>query len=377
MSIIACNSGDKDGIAQEISDSLMVYIGTYTLDNNGKPNGSKGIYIGSFDNQKGELRIFGSAEQTENPSFLAIHPSKKFLYCVNELADSINGGYISAFEIAIDKKSLSFINKVPSMGTWPCHISIDNSGKFIMNANYGNGVVALFSINPTGGLSEAKSMHQHLPKATDGHEVKAHAHMILQDKYNQNVYSSDLGTDMIWVYKLDTLKQILVPATIHIPTQRNSGPRHFEFHPKQPWVYVINELNGTIEAFNSKASFGYWDRFQTVSTLEPGQSDTASCADIHISPSGKYLYASNRARVNNIAMYQINQQSGELKLIGHHLSGGKTPRNFVIDPSGNYMLVANQNSNNIVIFKIDSETGWIENTGKSIEIPAPVCIKFL
>jgi 6-phosphogluconolactonase len=372
-----CNSANQNSNNLSTPDSSMVLIGTYTYGNDGKPNESKGIYIYSFNYQKGELSFISTSPKTENPSFLAISPSKKFIYCVNELADSTGGGYLSSFNIAPDQKSLTFINRVSSMGSWPCHISIDNSGKFVMDANYGNGVVALYSINPDGALSEAKSIHRHLPKATDGPEVKAHAHMILQDKYNQNVFSSDLGTDMIWTYTLDTIKQVLAPSKIHIPTQSKAGPRHFEFHPLQPWVYVINELNGTIEAFNSKANFGYWERFQTISTLEPGQSDTASCADIHISPSGKYLYASNRAGVNNIAMYQINQQSGELKLMGHQFTGGKTPRNFAIDPSGKYMLVANQNSNNIVIFKIDNETGWIENTGKSVAVPAPVCIKFL
>jgi 6-phosphogluconolactonase len=219
-------------------------------------------------------------------------------------------------------------------------------------------------------------VHRHVKKLTDGPEVVPHAHMVQQSKISSSVFSTDLGTDMVWAYILDTLKEKLEPAKIHIPTQTGAGPRHFEFHPFQSWVYVLNELNGTIEAFSTESKIGFWSRFQVISTLGSVKADTISSADIHISPSGKFLYASNRAKINNIAMYQINQQSGELKFMGLQNTGGKTPRNFAIAPNGKFMLVANQNSNNVVVFKIDPENGWIESTEKSVSVPAPVCIKF-
>ena len=378
----SCKSGTSNNNQSAIDDSLksakpmLVFIGTYTqnqLDTNEK---SKGIYLYQLDPKSGELSFVNASPETVNPSYLVIHPNKKWIYSVNEVGNDKENGYLSAFSFNLEQKELQFINSVSSQGTYPCYISTDHSGKYLMTANYGNGTVASFTIKDDGSLSEAISVHQHIRKSTDNPDVKPHAHMILQGPAEQIVYSSDLGTDMVWVYNLNATNGKLEPAKMHIPTQTGSGPRHFEFHPNKPWAYVINELNGTIEAFATKQQFGAWGHFQTISTITDTTYGPASCADIHITPSGKFLYGSNRGNINNLAIYEIDQESGELKLIGHQDIKGKTPRNFAIDPTGMYLLVANQNTNNIITFKIDNSTGKLTETGKSVTIPAPVCIKF-
>jgi len=383
MALIACQSKNSKNTESEIVDNLKntehqyIFVGTYTQNQENENEKSKGIYLYQLNQKSGELSFVSTSPQTVNPSYLAVHPSKKWLYAVNEVGDGEQKGYISTFGIDLDKKQLTFIDSVLSQGKYPCHISLDYSGKYAMVANYGSGTVALLSILPDGSLSESKSIHQHLRKMTDGPEVQPHAHMIVQGPGEQFVYSSDLGTDMVWVYKLDTALGQLELTLQHIPTSNGAGPRHIEFHPILNRAYVINELNGTIEAFETHQNFGKWSRLQTISTLAKNETGPASCADIHITPSGKYLYASNRGEINNLAIYEIDQESGELKNIGYQAVGGKTPRNFVIDPSGTFLLVANQNSNNIVTFRIDNATGKLIETGKSVTVPSPVCLKFL
>jgi 6-phosphogluconolactonase len=265
------------------------------------------------------------------------------------------------------------LNSVSAQGNGPCYVSVDRTGKFAMLANYGSGNVAVFPINNDGSLKEACSTHQHVGKGLTPRQDGPHAHMIVPGQGNF-IYSNDLGTNKTLLYTLDTKGQLHLKKEIEAKT--GAGPRHLAFHSNQKWVYVVNELNGTIEASNVNKVSGDFTRFQTISTLPEGVSVFAGCADIHITPSGKYLYASNRAEVNSIAMYSIDQKSGELKLIGHQTVLGKTPRNFVIDPTGTFLLVANQDSNNVVTFRIDASSGKLIETGLQVEIPKPVCLKF-
>jgi 6-phosphogluconolactonase len=253
-------------------------------------------------------------------------------------------------------------------------VSIDHTGQFAMLANYVSGNVAAYPIRKDGSLNEASAVHQHTGKGTTARQEGPHAHMIIPGLSNY-IYSTDLGTDRIMLYTLDSDGKFTLKKEIE--TQVGAGPRHLAFHSNQKWAYVVNELNGTIEAFHLNKTTGDLSRFQTVSTLPEGQTVFAGSADIHITPSGKYLYASNRADVNNIAMYSINQENGMLKIIGHQSVLGKAPRNFVIDPTGKFLLVANQDSNSVITFQIDSETGKLIETGLQTEIPTPVCLKFL
>jgi 6-phosphogluconolactonase len=349
---------------------LQLFAGTYTENNK-----SKGIYWYQMNPKSGELSFLSSCKTT-NPSYLVVHPNKQWLFAVNETGgiNPKSNGSISSFEIDQVNNRLRFINSVSSRGNYPCFLSIDHSGNFALLANYGTGNVAVFPVNSDGSLKEACSMYQNSGNGPTLQQDSPHAHMIVPGP-GQLIYSTDLGTDNIILYSLDHCGKLLLIKKIVL--KAGSGPRHITIHSNQKWLYVINELNGTIETFNLDKSTGDLSGFQIISTLPEGQIDFAGGSDIHISPSGKYLYASNRANINNIAIYKINQDSGELQLHGHKPVSGTTPRNFVIDPTGTFLLVANQDSNQVITFRIDAESGELFETGYKSEIPMPVCLKFL
>jgi 6-phosphogluconolactonase len=272
---------------------------------------------------------------------------------------------------------MEFINTVSSQGNSPCYITLDKTGKVVLCANYGSGTVAAFPVLNDGSVGEAPAAIQHTGKGPRPEQESAHAHMIIQSPHNDFVYACDLGTDNIYVYKLDTNKGLLVSTGITYKTQSGAGPRHLAFHPTKHYAYVVNELNGTIEVMTADSLSGNLNRLQIVSTLTGEMGKEASCADIHLTPAGNFLYASNRGKVNNLAMYAVDQVTGKLSLIGHQPVKGKTPRGFVIDPTGTFLLVANQDSDNVVTFRIDPSTGKLIDTGFETSIPTPVCLKFL
>jgi 6-phosphogluconolactonase len=368
--------GRNETVTIPFSDKtpILLFVGTYT--DNGK---SQGIYLYQMDKTTGALSFTGISAKTTDPSYLVIHPNHKWLYAVNELGSS-NGkflGEVSAFRIDLDKKQLVFLNTVSSHGSYPCHISVDHSGKFVMTANYGNGTVAVFPIQKDGSLAEASFVDQHQGKGPNAKRQEGpHAHMIMQGFDNRFVYSNDLGIDKILIYNIDTIHGKLTSAG-EVSTLPGAGPRHLIFHQNRKWAYVVNELKGTVEAFDVNKQTGALNRFQSISTLPEGETREPGAAAIHITPNGKFLYATNRAEINNIAMFAIDQESGRLRLLGHQSVKGKTPRNFVIDPSGTFVLVANQNSDNVVTFRIDPVTGLLKDTGIETAIPSPVCLKFL
>jgi len=315
-----------------------------------------------------------------NPAYLSIHPNKQWLYSVNELGskDGKYIGAISAFRIDLKNKKLQFINSAASCGNSPCYISIDKTGQYAMTANYGNGSVAALPIGKDGSLGEVTSVIQHQGKGPNiVRQAGPHAHMITQGLESNTIYSVDLGIDEISLYSLDAHGKLTLTGHNMI-TKPGAGPRHLAFHPYKPWAYVVNELNGSIEAFTTEKITGALARFQTISIL-PGDDNTSApgSAAIHITPNGKYLYATNRGEFNNIAMFSISQSTGELTLIGHQASLGKTPRDFVIDPTGKFLLVANQTTSDVITFKIDASNGKLIDTGIVTKIPNPGCLKFL
>jgi 6-phosphogluconolactonase len=252
---------------------------------------------------------------------------------------------------------------------------VDNSGKFVLVANYVGGNVSVFPVQKDGSLGTATEMIQHAGSgANKKRQEGPHAHNVRLDPANRFAYVSDLGIDKIMIYQFNTGTGKLTPNT---PPSANlkpgAGPRHLTFHPKGKFAYVINELNSTITAFTLDKANGSLQELQTVSTLPAGYSEESFCADIHISPDGKFLYGSNRGH-NSIALFSINVQTGKLTPVDHTPTGGKWPRNFTIDPTGNFLLVANQNTNNIVVYRIDPRTGKLKATGNPIDVPAPVCI---
>jgi 6-phosphogluconolactonase len=352
-------------------NELLLYIGTYTR---GK---SEGIYVYRMNLGSGELRHAATVKGISNPSFLAIDPSRRFLFSVNESGEFMGkkGGGVTAF--AIDRRTgdLAKINERHSPGV-PCHVSVHPTGKFVLAANYGGGNVVIYPVDSDGSLREASDIAQHVgtgadPKRQDG----PHAHCIMVDKSGEYAFAPDLGIDRVMIYRIDAKGGRLVPNGF-AATKPGAGPRHFDFHPSGRFAYVINELDSTLTAFAYERSKGALKELQTVSTLPTEFKGASYCADVHVHPSGKFVYGSNRGH-DSIVAFAIEQGTGKLNLIGHESTGGKWPRNFGIDPTGVFLLAANQNTDNVVTFRIDQQTGKLKATGQVTEIPVPVCLKFI
>lgn len=366
---------DKSSNLLNRDENPLLFVGTYTDD--GK---SEGIYVYRMDKNTGALSYVSVLPKTANPSFVAIHPNHKWIYAVNELSGNKDQytGTVSAFRMNLETMQFELMNTVPSHGNNPCHISVDKTGRYVMVANYGNGSVAIYPLKDDGSLAEASFIDQHRGTGPNTKRQEGpHAHMITQSSDPRFVYNTDLGNDNIYVYKLDTVNGKLLPTDVNYSAQRGAGPRHLAFHPNQKWAYCVNELNGTIEASLIDKTTGALVHQQTISTLSKDEKREPGSADIHITPNGKFLYATNRGEINNIAMFTINQKNGRLQLLGHQSTKGKTPRNFAIDPSGTFLLIAHQNTSNVVTFRIDPQTGILKETGIETTIPNPVCLKFL
>jgi 6-phosphogluconolactonase len=359
--------------AQAAPNDMLVYIGTYT----GGKSKSEGIYVYRLNPATGALTQASVATLKSSPSFLAIDPKRKFLYAVNEV-NEFNGkknGGVTAF--AIDQKTgaLKQLNQQSAPGV-PCHVSVHQSGKFVLIANYGGGNVALYPVNADGSLGAASDVAQHTGTGGDPkRQDRPHAHCIMLDAAGRYAFVPDLGLDKVMIYKLDTAKGKFI-ANGFAPTKPASGPRHFDFHPNGKFAYVISELDSTVMAFAYDKAKGALSEVQTLSTLPEGFSGTSYCADIHVHPSGKFLYGSNRGH-DSIVIYAVDGATGKLTLIGHESTQGKWPRNFGIDPTGQLLLVANQNTDNVVVFRIDQQSGKLKPAGQQIEVGAPVCVKFI
>jgi len=349
-----------------------VYFGTYT-----RTGKSKGIYRARFDVASGKLGQPELAAETTNPSFLAIHPTRKFLYAVGELPGKQGG--VSAFAIEPSGR-LTLLNQQSSVGAGPCYVGVDKAGKHVLVANYAGGSVAVLPIGPDGKLGEATAFVQHVgssvnPKRQSG----PHAHSMFLDAANRFAFVPDLGLDKVMIYKFDAEKGTLVPndpAYAAVPP--GSGPRHFAFHPSGKFAYVINEMLCTITAFRYDAERGALSEVQTISTLpaeetvQPGY----STAEVVVHPSGRFLYGSNRGH-DTIAVFSIDSTSGKLTPVQHEPTRGSIPRNFNLDPTGHWLVVGHQNSESVVVFRVDALTGKLTPTGQTIEVPAAVCVKFM
>lgn len=335
-----------------------LFIGTYT---NGE---SQGIYTLQFNPETGILDSLKLKAVLPNPSFLAISKDKKYLYAVQETADydSLGGG-ISAFKL--DGDNLKLLNSKGTGGAHPCHVALSDEGQLAVS-NYTGGNLAVFDINEDGGLA-GRQLLNHTPSDTTG---VAHAH---KAHFNEDgLFAADLGLDALKRYNKQPYGWIPAhQATIQLPT--GAGPRHFEFNTERSFLYVINELNSTITVFQ-RDDEGSYNPIQTQNTLASDFEGESYCADIHLSPNGKFLYGSNRGE-NTIVIFTVNQESGKINLVGRESVHGDWPRNFTLTPDGNHLLVANQKSNNITVFDRNQETGELKYTNQ-FEIDAPVCLVF-
>lgn len=354
----------------------IFYVGTYTQDG----TNSKGIYAYGFDTKTGEVAPLGVAAETTNPSFVALSPNGHFLYAVNEVGDykGPNSGGVSAFAVDHASGKLTFLNEVATRGADPCYITVDKMGKFVLVANYTGGSVAVFPVLADGKLGGASGFVQHTGHGTNPERQEGpHAHSIDLSPDNRFAYVDDLGLDELLVYKFDNAKGTLAPNDPPFAKlDAGSGPRHFALSPSGKFAYVISEMGRSVTVFSNDAASVKLQHLQTISTLPKDFTSRNDDAEIEIHPSGKFLYASNRGN-DSIAVYAIDPDKGTLTLVEITPTGGKEPRAFEIDPSGKFLFAANQKSDNIVVFRIDEKSGRLTPTGKVLNVPSPVCVKFV
>ena len=351
------------------SQKYFLFIGTYT------GSGSKGIYVYTFNASTGKVQWISNTEAI-NPSYLAIAPGSKLLYACTETRTA-NAGGISAFRFDREKGTLTFINKQSSGGDNPAYVSVHKSGKWVIPGNYSGGSLSAFLVNEDGSLRPYSQLIQHTGTSVNKQrQDMPHVHSTVFSPKGDYLFVPDLGLDKVMIYKFNaSAEKPLQPASpAFISTTPGSGPRHFIFHPNKKWAYLIEEMGGAVSAYQYKK--GRLDVMQRIFTHADTATGEFGSADIHISPDGKFLYASNRGRENNIAIFSIDKK-GKLSLAGFQSTMGVQPRNFTIDPSGKYLLAANQRTGNIVIFKRDINTGLLHYTGEQINIPEPVCLKMM
>ncbi|MCU1224685.1 MAG: lactonase family protein [Edaphobacter sp.] len=379
---------------------FFMYSGTYTgfkSVHNSLPVGpgqshSKGIYVSRFNAATGDISEPQLAAEIINPSFITIAPNHRFLYAVIEDPTSVgppldHASYVSAF--AIDPKSgkLRLLNTLPSGGTSTCFISTDKTGHFIFMAHFGSGSISVMRVKEDGSLGEQTSFMQHI-----GHSVflpvqaSAHPHSVIASPDNRHVIVSDLGQDKIFVYNFDEKTGLLSPPTPSFVTVApGGGPRHFIFDPAGKFGYQLGEMSGAIDVFSWDAATAKLSHVQTAhfSPIPNFTGDNHS-AEIEISPDGKFLYESNRRThedgtrgPDTIGVFAIDPVKGTLTEVQQSPTGGIQPRSFALDPTGSFLLSANEATNGVFVYKVDPSTGKLTPTGKSSMIDTPVCIKFV
>ena len=358
-----------------ISKHPFVFVGTYT-ENEGSQ--SKGIYVYRMDSSSGELTFVWEAKGILNPSYLELHPHQKFLYAVNEVQsfDGQQGGGVTALSIDPRSAELNLLNAYSSQGKDPCYISLDQTGRYALVANYTSGTVAMFPLDAdTRDLGPAAEVIQHSGSSIHPERQTApHAHCILPDPGNRFAIAVDLGLDKLLIYEMN-LELGKLSEHNEVNVHAGAGPRHLIFHPNGQYAYLINELNSTLVGYRYHSASGSFEELQTVPALPGDFAGENLCADVHITPDGKYLYASNRGH-DSLVCFFIDHATGLLTYQHHTATGGREPRNFAIDPSGTFLLAANQNSHTIVTFRIDPQSGQLSSTGAETVVSMPVCVKF-
>ena len=355
---------------------LFVFIGTYT-----GPK-SLGIYISRLNLTTGALSEPHLAAETPNPTFLAVRPQEDFLYAVNEV-NTFEGhktGSVSSWFIQRTSGMTFARGQRSSGGPGPAHLSIDPKGRALLVANYGGGSVELIPLGKYGDLGAPTSFIQHTGSSVNPDRQKEpHAHQIIVDPSDRFAYVADLGLDKVMIYKFNAARPSLTAATpASAAVAPGAGPRHMAIAASGRFAYVINELNCTITAFERDASTGALKEIQTLSSLPPGvaQEKGFSTAEIKLSPSGAFLYGSNRGH-DSISVFSVDKASGKLTYVANTPTGGKTPRGFGIEPGGGFLLVGNQNSDSVVVFKIDAATGTLTPAGAPVTVGAPVDFAFV
>ncbi len=350
---------------------IVAFIGSYAEAD------SSGLYVCEYNPESGSLKLRDQKSELKNPAFLAVNPENEMVYAISEHTTE-NGekyGAAACFQFNSESLTLKHVNTTKTIDSPTCHITLDASKQVCMVASYHGGMVGLTAVLEDGQLGPTLDVHQHSGSSLLPVQSQARAHSVFMDPTNQYALACDLGLDKIIVYKLDLEEKKLHH---HGETQvaAGSGPRHFVFHPSLPYGYVINELNATITAFHFENTTGKLEEIETVSTLPEDYSGKNACADIHISPDGRFLYGSNRGH-DSIVVFAIDQHSGKLQHVQHQSTLGGHPRNFALSPDGRFLLAANRDSDNIVSFIRDEASGVLRPAGETISLSKPVCIQFL
>ena len=354
-------------MSTDARDRWLVYVGTYTKKN------SRGIYSLKMDRTTGALTRPEVAAEASNPSFVRPGPDGTRLYAA---AENVSAGEMLAFSVDFPTGALTPLGKGTSPSDGACHLTVDRAGKVVLAANYTSGTVAVFPVLGDGSLGEStQTLHHEGSSVNPDRQEAPHPHSINLDMTDRFAYSPDLGADKIFIYRLDAAASTLSPA--QTPWVQSSaagaGPRHFAIHPGGEFAYVINELASTITAYDLDSSTGALSEIETVSTLPDGFGEINHTADLHILPSGKFIYGSNRGH-DSIAIFAIDGATGRLSLVGREPTQGSTPRGFTISPGGEFLVAANEASDTLVVFRIDQATGELSPTGDVAEVPEPTCV---
>jgi 6-phosphogluconolactonase len=355
------------------SDTARFFAGTYAKESN------EGIYSLRLDLGSGAITVESAVNGITNPSYLVIDRIRGRLFSVNEVSEFEGKavGAVTAFALYPETGKLRLVNSRATGGPGPCYVSIDSTGRFVLVANYTGGSVAVLPVQDDGSLGEASDFVQHTGSSVTPRQEGPHAHCVVLASNDRFAYVADLGLDRVMIYQFDGRQGKLLPAT---PSwagfKPGAGPRHIAFSPDGASAYVVNELDSTLTVFAADRVTGTLEHRQTVSTLPAGFAGENFPADIHVCPSGQFVYCSNRGH-NSIAGFAVNSERGIITPLLHEPTGGKWPRNFAIDPTGQYLLVANQRSDTITVFSIDPQSGALCPTGATAEVPRPACVKFL
>lgn len=352
----------------------FIYVGTFD------ERGSQGIYVFRFDRNASKFELIQTVQGKRGPSFLSIHPNKRYLYSVNRegMQATDQQGSVSSFRIDASDGQLTLINEQSSMGAGPCHISVDPRGRQVYVSNYNSGNLVVLPIEARdGSLDPAAAVIQHSGSSVHpNRQEKPHMHSVIPTKNGRYVLASDLGIDKIVVYALNPDGGLVEVHSSTASANPGSGPRHLDLHPKGLIAFSAEELSSTLSVYRLDPGTGALQSVHRHTTLPEGFNGNNSVADVHVSPDGKFVYVSNRGH-NSLAFYSIDPQTAGLSYQAHHDTRGQTPRNFMIDPKGEFVLVANQNSDNLVLFKRNRETGALVYSGVQVNVPAPVCVLHL
>lgn len=351
------------------SQNTYAFFGSFNRDKD-----LEGIFVYELDTISGKLSKTTTFKGILNPSFLTISPNGKYVFACTE-SKTENGGSVSSFEFNPEKKSLTFINKQKSGGENPVYLTVHKNGKWLVNGNYTEGSVSVYPILENGKIEPYVQNFQFSEGSVNpDRQDRSHIHSTVFSPDFKYIFLPDLGADKIRSYQFENdsnepLKASEYPFT---PTTLGSGPRHFTFHPNGKFAYCIEEMGGTVSAYSYEN--GKLNNLQRINTHSEKYKDDFESSDVHISPDGKFLYASNRGKENNIAIFSI-QNDGKLKTIGYQSVKGKHPRVFGLDPNGKFLIATNAGTGNIVVFKRNSETGLLKKVGKKIKIKNVSCVQ--